>query len=242
MNLPLPDTLVFACLLSCFKSCEKVICSTRLHARRFTSHPLLDRSCIARLEELGAIEAKTIGPREDFDEQDFHVFILGEAIKKPSLYAQQLITNIQKKTKADPEKLWRLEDLLLCLLTGECVEYVHFYAQRNGFVVRNNIVGFKQIKSLLSHCSLGQVNMLLWRAAHNIPKSNETNFVDLSNLTEDAKSYYIHYCQRGLVIQHYDRLKSSKPSQLSNILIYEILGVKHPDHTLVGIGEYLRAH
>lgn len=242
MNLPLPYALIFASLLSCFKTHEKAICNTRLHARRFTSHPLLDLSCIERLEELGAIETKVTTPIGEDKQQDFQVFILGKESKNPTKYAQRTLVSIQTKIQANPEHLYRFEDLLLSLLAGECIEYAHFYAKRNGFEINDSVTGYKQIKTLLAYCSLGQVNMLLWRAAHNIPKKDGTNSIDLSDLVNKSQSYYISYCQRGLEIHHYDRLKSSKPSKLSCFLIYEILKIRQPNHTFCGIEEYISAH
>ena len=239
-DLPLHFKLAFVALLSCFEKNEKSICTTRLRARRYTSHALLDRQLIKRLEQLGVIKTKRLTSSK-FSTYDVEVFIQGKgkARANPSAEALVLLGEILNEIKNNGELLWKFEDLLLCLLAGECIEYARFYAERNGVQIEVDPPSFQQTKNLLTYCSVGQVNMLFWRAAHNLPKdSAETDF-KLEDLLELAKAYYVKYVQQGIEVRNYERLRSAKLSKLSYLLLYDILKTPEKDHHLIGPASYI---
>lgn len=241
-NLSPSDALIFASLLSCFKLHEKAICCRQLHKRRFTSHPLLDLGCISLLEELKLIETKMIYSNEAIDRHDHMVFISGEANSEPAIYVHEILNFIQEAIKKDRNTLLLFEEALLCLLAGECIEYAHFKAQKKGLEIDDDEAGFKQLKLLLTHCSVGQVNMLIWHAIHRTPRSIKTNAISLSCFTELAHSDYIIYSKQGIELKQYEPLKQSKQSKLSSHLIRDVLGVRGTYYTLLGAKEYLKFH
>ena len=236
-DLPLHYKLVYIALLSCFKSKEVSICTTRLRARLFSSHPLLDIQLLKCLEKYGAIETKPLSTSSKKVETEREVFIAGDNSDKPSTHAQRLLSDARDQLK-DDKSYFKLTDLLLCLLAGECIEYANFYAERNGISIVTDVPSFKQTKTMLNHLSVGQMNMLFWRATQNIPNNDDDRTCQLEELLELVKSYYIKYTQQGIKIQNYDRLRSAQPSKLSFLLFHDILKCPERDHLLVGPSSY----
>lgn len=236
-DLTLQYRLVYIAFLNCFKSDEISICTTRLRARSFSTHPLLDIQLLMYLEKRGVIESKLLSKSPDKANPDREIFIIGSSNEKPSFLAERLLSDTRDQLKVE-NSYSNLTDLLLCLLTGECIEYANFYAERNGFSIVTDVPSFQQTKAMLNYLSVGQMNMLFWRATQNLSDNDANRTYQLEELLELIKAYYIKYTQQGIKILNYDRLRSAPPSKLSYLLLHDILKCPERDHLLVGPTNY----
>jgi hypothetical protein len=141
---------------------------------------------------------------------------------------QHLRTSLLKSTDQHEE----IEEMILEVLAGECVEYSRIYGISNKLIILDPDPFNPKLQLLLLENDLKQVFMLIWRSLKELGRDSVcSKTISFSELIETAYEFYLAYMRSNFSIPHYDRPKTMKTSKVAGIL----LGEHNPVKTVITI-------
>jgi hypothetical protein len=136
-----------------------------------------------------------------------------------------------------------LEELLLIILAGECVDYSLYLAEGLCIELQNPTIHDEKLHLLLLSNTRGQVLKLIWQAINTLAnfqmKLRKLKFADL---IDNCYSSYNRYLANHYQLETYNWPKSVKHSYLSNFVIRDVLKHRGQDIGIANVEFFTKTH